>query len=168
MAEAGLLGIAVPEVHGGSGLGFLELALIVEEVGRTTAPIPLLETTVFAGLPIAAFGGESLRAAMLPALARGERIGTAGLTEPEADPLAPTTRAEARGDGWRLTGCKLCVPAGQVAHFMLTPATLDSGDVAVFVVDLDARGVERTALGTTSGEPDALAAGKRRQHGRSE
>ena len=53
MATSGLLGIAVPEQQGGAGLGFLELSLIVEQVGLTVAPVPFIETAIMAGLPIA-------------------------------------------------------------------------------------------------------------------
>jgi alkylation response protein AidB-like acyl-CoA dehydrogenase len=155
LAEAGLLGVAVPEAYGGTGLGFLELALLVQEIGRRTAPVPLFESAVLAALPISAFASEELRRATLPALVTGELIGTAALTEEEADPLAPTTRARRRGEGWVLQGRKACVPAGQIAHCMLTPATTDDGSVGVFLVDLDEAGVRRTALLSTSGEPDA-------------
>jgi alkylation response protein AidB-like acyl-CoA dehydrogenase len=155
LAEAGLLGVAVPEAYGGTGLGFLEVSLVVQEVGRRTAPVPFLESAVLAALPIAVFATEDLKQATLPALLSGELIGTAALTEDEADPLAPTTRAHRRGDGWVLRGRKPCVPAGQVAHCMLTPATTDDGGVGVFLVDLGEAGVRRTALLATSGEPDA-------------
>jgi 3-oxocholest-4-en-26-oyl-CoA dehydrogenase beta subunit len=155
LAEAGMLGVAVPEAYGGTGLGFMELALLVQEIGRRTAPIPFLESAVLAALPISAFASEELSRATLPALVTGELIGTAALTEDEADPLAPTTRARRRGEGWVLQGRKACVPAGQIAQCMLTPATTDDGSVGVFLVDLDEAGVRRTALLSTSGEPDA-------------
>jgi alkylation response protein AidB-like acyl-CoA dehydrogenase len=155
LAEAGLLGVAVPEAYGGTGLGVLEAALIVQEVGRRTAPVPFFESAVLAALPLAAFASDELKQATLPALVSGELIGTAALTEDEADPLAPTTRARRRGAGWVLRGRKPCVPAGQVAHCMLTSATTDDGRVAIFLVDLDETGVRRTPLLSTSGEPDA-------------
>ena len=56
LAEAGVLGIAVPEAHGGGGYGFLETALVLEQVGRTVAPVPYYAATVLGALPIAQFG----------------------------------------------------------------------------------------------------------------
>src|SRR6185436_4505536 len=56
LAKAGLLGIAVPQAHGGAGLGFLEATLIVEQTARAAAPVPVLETIVLGALPLAEFG----------------------------------------------------------------------------------------------------------------
>ena len=155
VVEAGLVGIAMPEEYGGAGQGFFELSRIIEEVGRRTAPIPLLETTVLGALPIAEFGSEAQKQALLPDAARGELILTAALVEDRADPLVPVTRAERDGDGFRLRGRKTCVPAGQLAHRILVPATLDDGTPAIFIVDSAAQGVALTPLLTTSGQPEA-------------
>ena len=62
LAEAEMLGLGLPEAHGGAGFGMLELCLLLEQVGRTVAPIPALETLVSAGLPIAQFGTERVLA----------------------------------------------------------------------------------------------------------
>lgn len=155
VVEAGLTGIAIPEAYGGSGLGFVELALIIEQVGRTTAPVPLLETTVLGGLPIAEFGSAEQRAALLPAIARGELIVTAALTETDAEPVDSQTAATESPDGWRLTGTKRCVPVGQIAHRVLVPASTREGGVRVFIVSTAAAGVTVTPLATTSGQPEA-------------
>jgi len=56
LADAGLLGIAIPEAHGGGGYGFLEAAIVLEQIGRTVAPVPYLSTVVLGALPIAQFG----------------------------------------------------------------------------------------------------------------
>src|SRR5262245_2566127 len=61
LAKAGLLGIAVPEDAGGSGLGFVALCQLLEEVGRTVAPVPVVPTVVLGALPIAHFGSEAQR-----------------------------------------------------------------------------------------------------------
>ena len=87
MADAGLLGIAVPVEHGGAGLGLLELCLVLEEVGRRTAPVPALASLAFAGLPVARFGSPDQQAALLPPLAAGTTLLTAALVEPLGDPL---------------------------------------------------------------------------------
>lgn len=153
--EAGLLGIAIPEAYGGSGLGFIELALIIEQVGRTTAPVPLLETTVLGAEPVAAFGSASQKDALLPAVAQGELIMTAALVDGGAETADPQTAATQTPDGWRLSGTTHCVPAGQLAHRVLVPASTAKGGVGVFIVNASTPGVTMTPLDTTSGQPEA-------------
>jgi alkylation response protein AidB-like acyl-CoA dehydrogenase len=148
LAEAGLLGIAVPEAHGGAGLGFLEVAAILEQIGRHTAPVPFYETVVLGALPLARFGSEVQQARWLPAAARGESVLTAALV---AD--APA-RAEADGEGWRLTGKHICVPALEIADLVLVPAETGRG-AALFLVDPKASGARVEPMATTSGQPEA-------------
>ncbi|MDG2333315.1 MAG: acyl-CoA/acyl-ACP dehydrogenase [Myxococcota bacterium] len=155
MAEAGLLGIAIPELYGGSGQGFFELSRILEEIGRRTAPIPLLESAVLGALPIAEFGSEAQKQALLPGAAQGELILTSALVEDQANPTEPVTRAHSDGKGFRLEGRKVCVPAGQLAHRLIVPATLDDRSVGLFIVDPETEGVEIVPLLTTSGQPEA-------------
>ncbi len=153
--DAGLVGIAAPEAYGGAGQGFFELGAILTEVGRRTAPIPLLETSVLGMLPVAEFGSQAQKEELLPPAARGQRILTAALVEDRGDPQAPETRAEGHGGEFRLYGRKVCVPAGSLAHRVLVPATLPDGEVAIFLVDPAAEGVRAHALLTTSGQPEA-------------
>ena len=124
-AEAGLLGIAVPEAQGGAGLGFLELAVILEQIGRRTAPIPFLETAVLGVLPLAAFGSTEQQEAWLPGVVRGETRLSAALVADEA------VRAERDGEGFRLTGTALFVPAAEFADAVLVAARLRGGRVAL-------------------------------------
>jgi alkylation response protein AidB-like acyl-CoA dehydrogenase len=154
LAEAGLIGAAMPEESGGAGLGFLEVAGILEQAGRHTAPIPLLETMVLAGMPIAAYGSAAQREAWLPKFAAGEAIGTAALIEAQGDPLDPVTTATPEGDGLRLRGAKICVPSAELASVVVVPARLPSGVVLV-LVDPTADGVTLTPLETTSGRPES-------------
>jgi len=156
LARAGLLGLGIPEEFGGQGLGFLEVAGVVEEVGRATAAVPYLETVVLAALPLVAFADGAQKRRWLPAIAAGECIMTAALVEAEGDPLRPQTRAVAVADGWRISGEKFCVPYAATAHEILVPATGDDGAVTLFVVAARASGVRMTALETTSGQPESL------------
>lgn len=158
MADAGLLGIAVPTEHGGAGLGLLELALVLEEVGRHTAPVPALATLALGGLPVARWGTAEQQAAILPGLAAGATMLTAALVEPLGDPLQPSTTARRDGDGggWVLDGTRTNVPAGLVADIVLVPAATDGGDIGLFVVPADVEGVTRERQDTTTGTPDAL------------
>jgi 3-oxocholest-4-en-26-oyl-CoA dehydrogenase beta subunit len=156
LAKAGLLGIALPEDVGGSGLGFVALCLLLEEVGRTVAPVPVLPTVVLGALPIAQFGTDAQRQEYLPGVVACNTVLTAALVEPGTDPLHPTTTARPDGDGWRVDGVKTLVPTGLVANRILVPATVgDDGAVVVLIVDPNASGVTRERQDTTSGIPQA-------------
>ena len=142
--EAGLLGIAVPEAHGGAGLGFLEVALILEQIGaRTRAPIPLLETVVLGALPIAEFGSAAQQRALAAARRGGELVLTRGARTRTGG--EPGTRPRRRRATARLAlrGAKLCVPAGEIAERVLVPAATGAGTLGVFLVD--PRGARRRA-----------------------
>jgi alkylation response protein AidB-like acyl-CoA dehydrogenase len=143
MADAGLVGISLPEAVGGSGLGFLETCIVLEEVGRAAAPVPALAVMGLGGTALAHFGGVE----HLEGVADGTRIVTAALVEPVGEAFAPATTAD--GDG-RLTGEKVCVPAGVDAAQIVV--TADNG---VFLVDPASEGVTVERQDTTSGVPEA-------------
>ncbi len=151
LAGAGLVGIALREDVGGGGLGFLEACLVLEQVGRTTAPIPYA-ATVLAALAVDRFASDEERQAVLPAVADGSTLLTLALTEEGTDALAPMTEATADGEGWRLTGSKLLVPFGEQATAAVVSARVGEG-TGLFLVDLTADGVAQEALLTTSGLP---------------
>ena len=156
LSESGLIGIAVPEEQSGGGLGFLEVAVILEQLAHATAPVPLYETMVLGALPLAEFGTEAQRERWLPALAEGSVIMTAALEEAEADPLVPTTRAAGKGDGFVLNGEKISVPAAPIADLILIPASFEDGGVGVFVVESSAPGLEIEPVETTTRQPEAI------------
>jgi alkylation response protein AidB-like acyl-CoA dehydrogenase len=156
LAAAGLLGIALPEAQGGGGYGFLEAAIVLEQIGRTVAPVPYLSTVVLGALPVARFGSDAVREALLPAVAAGDRVLSAGLVEDGADPRAPRTTARRDDDAWILDGEKICVPDGLLADRVLVPATVDDGRVVVAVVDPTGPGVSRDRQRTTSEHDEAL------------
>jgi 3-oxocholest-4-en-26-oyl-CoA dehydrogenase beta subunit len=156
LASADLLGIALPENVGGSGHGFLELALLLTEVGWSVAPVPVYATLLLGADTIARYGDDDQRQRYLPDVVNGGRLLSAALTEPgRSDPTAPATTARRDGDGWRLDGNKDLVPAAQIAHTVLVPATVDGGDVGIFLLDAAADGVEIRPAETTNGEPHA-------------
>lgn len=156
LAEAGLIGTALPELHGGAGMGFLEVISILEQAGRTTAPVPLYETVVLGALPLAAFGSDAQQEAWLPKLAAGEAILTAGLMEDMTEPEEPATRAQEVGGGFELRGEKICVPFAEQADRILVPARRGDGRIAVFMVDPRAEGVRLVSLAGTAGRPEAV------------
>ncbi len=155
LAQAGLLGTPIAERHGGAGLGFVEVAALMQQAGHATAPVPIFETLVLAALPLAKFGSDAQRERWLPAIARGEAIATAALIELHADPLAPVTRSAVQGGGFVLDGTKLCVPAAEQASLVLVPASSPTGEVVIALVEPQMKGVTLTALETTSGRPES-------------
>jgi 3-oxocholest-4-en-26-oyl-CoA dehydrogenase beta subunit len=158
LARAGLIGLALPESYGGAGFGFQALGLILEEVGRTAAAVPYLETAVLGALPIAELADAAIKEEILPKVASGELILTAALLDGDAAAARPQAAATGAGDTCKVSGTKYCVPAGMIAHRALVSATAADGAVGLFLVDLEGEGVERTALATTAGHPEARIA----------
>ena len=98
LADADLLGLAVPEADGGAGYGLMELCLLLEAQGNAVAPVPLWSTLVLGALPIARFGSEAQRARWLPGVVAGDVILTAALTGTATSPTSmPAVRATACG-----------------------------------------------------------------------
>ncbi|RDH79609.1 acyl-CoA dehydrogenase [Mycolicibacterium moriokaense] len=156
LATADLLGISLPESVGGSGQGFVELAQLLTEVGWSVAPVPAYATLLLGADTIARYGDDTQRNRYLPGVVDGSRLLTAGLAEPgRSDVTRPATAARRDGDGWRLDGTKELVPAAQLADTILVPASLDGGDVGVFLLDAGTAGVEIRSTVTTNGEPHA-------------
>jgi alkylation response protein AidB-like acyl-CoA dehydrogenase len=156
VAEAGLIAAGLPETDGGAELGFLAVAGIVEQLGRSAAPVPLLEASVLGALPLARFGSPAQKERWLPRALSGEVVLTAALVEAHREADAPGTTARRQGDACLLDGEKLCVPAGELADAILVPASLEGGGVGVFLVEAAAKGVSQTPLVTTSRQPESI------------
>ncbi|SPM31222.1 acyl-CoA dehydrogenase family protein [Mycobacterium terramassiliense] len=156
LAAADLLGTALPEAVGGNGGGFLELGVLLAEVGWSVAPVPAYATLVLGADPIARHGTSEQQRRFLPGVVTGARILSAGLQEPgRSDPMSPSTTARRDGPNWRLDGAKELVPAAQLADTILIPAAMDDGGVGLFLLPADARGVEIRPVATTNREPHA-------------
>ena len=105
LADADLLGLAIPEADAGAGYGLMELCLLLEAQGNAVAPVPLWSTLVLGALPLTHFGSETQRGRWLPGVVAGEVILTAALTGSANSPTSmPAVRASAAGDGWVCTG----------------------------------------------------------------
>ena len=156
LADAGLTALGLPEAIGGGGLGFVETCLVLEEMGRTVAPVPLLPTSVLGGAPIAQFGSVEQHAHWLRPVAQQNGVLTAALEEVGGvDPARPRLRATRDGAHWRLDGEKTCVPAAQLAHGILVPARTGDEACGLFVVEPGATGVSLATQFTTNHEPHA-------------
>ncbi|EOM77499.1 acyl-CoA dehydrogenase [Rhodococcus rhodnii] len=133
LAETGLTGLAIPEAHGGGGLGPAATIPLFEEQGEHTALVPLWPH-VFAAWAIGEFGDEALRGELLPGAADGTTILTVALEEGGgAERTAPRLRADRTGDGWSLHGTKLAVPSVHLATAVVVSAHTDDGPVLVVV-----------------------------------
>jgi alkylation response protein AidB-like acyl-CoA dehydrogenase len=148
LADAGFMGLCVPEAYSGAGMDFLSYCLLIEEISRADAGVGVtLAVHTSAGtLPIVMFGTEEQRARWVPPLARGERIGCFALTEPEtgSDASAIRTRAERVEGGYRISGHKQWVTNGRVAGTMILFARAEGGareGITAFVVPMDAEGI---------------------------
>ena len=145
VAEMGWLGAAIPEEHGGLGLGRLELCVLAEELGRAVAPIPFSSTVYFFAEALMLAGSDAQKAAHLPKVAGGATIGCFALSE---GPGAPTAASiQAKFDGSTLNGVKIPVTDGDVANWAVVAAKEGSG-VSLVLVDLSQSGVKRETLKT--------------------
>ncbi len=152
LAKANLLGLGVPEAHGGSGLGLTELCLVLEQQGRAVAPVPLWATIVLGAMPLAAFGSAEQQARWLPGVAAGDVRLSAALTEVAASAHnLPSVRAERDGEGWRLHGTAFAVPQAHLAARILVPAAVGGtpGDGTIVAI-VDPAGPGATLERTTT------------------
>jgi len=151
LGELGLLGVCVPQEHGGAGADFLSYALVLEELSRADAGVGVTVAvhTSACTLPILAFGTDAQRDQFVPPLARGESIGAFALTEPGAgsDAGAVITRAEPVEGGWRITGSKQWITNGSFASTFILFARSDrdiSGPRGISAFILDAADIQVT------------------------
>jgi len=147
MSEMGLPGLAIDPGYGGQGLGMVELALVLEEMGRAAYPGPFFATSVLAASAIAAGGQPNQLARFLPDIAQGRTKATLALIEDALSWAGSGVRmtAERRGNEFVLNGTKRFVPLAQAADLILVAARTGSGDdgTTVFAVPADAAGLSQ-------------------------
>jgi alkylation response protein AidB-like acyl-CoA dehydrogenase len=155
LGAAGLLALALPETLGGDGLGVVETAIVLTEVGRRAAPVPALATLALGVLPVVRWGSAAQQRSLLPEVAAGGRLLTAALREPsEPAPAQPRTEARPAGGGpVRVSGVKIGVPYAAAAHRILVPVTV-AGGTAVALVDPAADGVALCRTPASGGAPE--------------
>lgn len=160
ICEAGLAGVALPEEYGGSGLGMLEMALVIEALtasgaGSTLAQMFMLNP-IFGGVAVSRYGTDEMKRTLLPGLVQGTVHFCMALTEPDAgsNSLEVTTFAERDAGGWRLNGRKTWITAVPQATKMLVVARTRkvsevkrrTEGISLFLIDVDREGLEHTAL----------------------
>jgi len=153
-AELGWQGLALPEEYGGSGMPLTYLGLVMQEVGRALAPLPLLSTVVTSSI-LAKYASKELCQAILPSVASGERILTWAFTEqdPRMQPQSVQMQAVADGNEFVLNGTKLFVDNFGVADQCLVvcrtaPASATNDGLSLFLVDCDSQGISQRHLVT--------------------
>jgi alkylation response protein AidB-like acyl-CoA dehydrogenase len=153
MAELGWMGLVLPEAYGGSGLRFVDLAIIMEEMGRVLLPAPFFSSIALGALTLLEAGGEEQRQQMLPRLARGEAKVCVALLEADGryDPRGIGLRASIRGNRATLNGTKLFVTDAHVADYVICVARTRGGrnpesGISLFVLDMTSPGIACTPL----------------------
>ena len=150
----GLAGVHVPEAYGGQGFGFIELGIVLEEMGRSLLCSPFFASTVLATTAIMNAGTEAQKEALLPPIALGESIATLALTEPNGrwDAEGIATTATPAGGGYALDGVKGFVVDGHTADLIVvlarSPGSMGEEGLSFFTVAGDAPGLTRQPLET--------------------
>lgn len=144
MAELGWLGIPFPESVGGAGMGFAELAVVLEALGRNLGPEPFLSSVLLGGQALLLAGSESQQAEWLVPMVEGEKVLALAYQEARSryDVSAIETRAEKSGGGYTLRGEKVHVFDGHTADAIIVSALTPAG-ISLFLVPGDASGVRR-------------------------
>jgi alkylation response protein AidB-like acyl-CoA dehydrogenase len=147
--QLGLQGLAVPEEYEGAGFGYLELGIVLEEMGRALLCAPYLSSVALATEALLRCADEAARKELLPGLATGRTIGTLALLEQPGrwDEAGLRTRARRSGAGWVLDGVKRHVPDGHIADLIMVGARTPAG-IGLFAVDGAAPGLRRVPVPT--------------------
>ena len=146
IVDLGWTAMSIPETYGGLGLGYLELCVIAEELGRSLAPVPFSSSVYLATEAIKSWGTESQKQHYLPKLATGELIGTLAMNEGLGSPSVAARVLEGK-----LTANKIPVLDGDIADFTVLTALDEQGCIRLHLVDLADAGVQRKTL--TSMDP---------------
>lgn len=149
MAESGLLGTAIPESHGGSGFGIIELCQILEEQGHSLAPVPILPALALGGLTLARYGSEPQKTKYLGKLASGELLLTAAVAEESMSRAMRSKCIASQHNGeWTLSGNRVAVPYAKESSAIIVAAT-----EGVFLVETSAKGVAYEFTNSGNHEP---------------
>ena len=159
MAELGWMGLALPEEYDGMGMSFLDLSVLLEEMGRACLPGPFFSTVVLGGFAIIEAGNEEQKKDLLPKIAAGEVILAMALTEPSAsyDPASVTVQAVPDKDDYVISGTKLFVENAHIADYMVCVTRTKDGSsaedgITMFLVDGKSPGISTTVLKTIAGD----------------
>jgi len=157
VADLGWMGLVFPENYGGSGMSFLDLAVLLEEMGRACFPGPFFSTMILGGLAILDAGSDEQKQKYLPGIASGKSIFTLALTEVSGKYDAASVKVKATADknAYVINGTKLFVPDANVADYILCVTRTDDkakveNGITVFIVDARSPGISTTVLETVA------------------
>ncbi|MBE0415829.1 MAG: acyl-CoA/acyl-ACP dehydrogenase [Dehalococcoidia bacterium] len=162
MADLGWMGLVIPEEYGGVGGSFLDLLLLIEEMGRGCLPGPFLSTLVLGALPIMAAGTAEQKEEFLPKIAQGEMILALALTEPSArwDAASIAVGAVSEKEQYIINGTKLFIEYAHIADYLLcvartkdAPTGRGEDGLSLFLVDARSPGLKCTPFKTIGSVP---------------
>ncbi len=155
MAELGWMGLVLPEEHGGMDMGFMDLIILLQEMGRNIVPGPFFCSVVLGSLPILSAGTEEQKKRFLPEIASGEMILTMALYEPNAryDASGVETKAVAQDNNFVINGTKLFVENAHIADYMICVTRTQEGaspeeGISLFLVDSKSPGIKCQVIPT--------------------
>jgi hypothetical protein len=156
MAELGWMGLVFPEEYGGMGASFMDLVILMEEMGRNILPGPFFSTIALCALPLIEFGSNEQKTRFLPDIVKGQAIWTLGLVESSGRCKASEVKLDAglKGTNHVLRGCKLFVTDARVANYILVVGRTGKVErpedgITLFVVDGRQPGVKVEPIPTT-------------------
>ncbi len=159
MVELGWLGLPFSDKYGGAGMTFMDLAVLLEEIGKSAMPGPYYATVLLGAYPIYDFGSEEQKQKFIPGVASGSSIITLACYEMSGEYNADAiqTKAAKSGNDWVINGNKMFVPFAQVANYILCVARTDekaSADkgISIFIVDAKAPGISIEKLESVWGK----------------
>ncbi len=153
MVELGWMGLIIPEACGGTEMNFLDLAVVLEEIGKACLPGPYFSTVVLGSIPIMKYGNEEQKQEYLTKIAAGEAIFSFAIAEEGGTYNADAINLSAKesGGSYTLNGTKLFVPDANVADYLLCAARTGEGSengLTVFIVDMKSAGITVNPLTT--------------------
>jgi alkylation response protein AidB-like acyl-CoA dehydrogenase len=159
MAELGWMGLILPEEYGGMGAGFMDLVILMEEMGRNILPGPFFSTVALCALPLLEYGSSEQKTRFLPQIAKGEAVWTFGLIESSGRYKASEVkfRAVSEGTNHVLQGHKLFVTDAHVADHILVAGRTGKGEkpedgITLFIVNAREPNVKIEAIPTVGGD----------------
>ena len=143
MVELGWSGILVPEKFGGSEFWMAGISVIMQELGKTLTPSPILSTSVLGVSAINMLGSDEQKDKYLPKMAKGELLGCFGLTEPDAgsDPGSMKSKAKKTSDGYLLNGSKTWITNSPIADVLIIWAKDEGGVLRGFILEKGMQGL---------------------------
>ena len=155
MADLGWMGLVLPEEYGGMDMEYMDLIILLQEMGRNILPGPYFSTVLLGSMPILWSGTDAQKKELLPKIAGGDTIVTMAIYEPNAryDAAGVQAKASAQGDSFILSGTKLFVDNAHVSDYIICAARTSEGaspedGISLFLVDTQTAGISREVVPT--------------------